>query len=219
MAIATPTPESPVKIFGKPLPDPRVCEFNIDRVVFPGKLAVHRNESVRWDRSDTPLLRRIFGVSAVESVFIESHRLIVSRTAESMEQPWPQIGRQVGDAIRATFAEGMVWPSDFGQAVVSAGGPGNTDGASAKGSELFSAIERLIDTEINPSLASHGGRAKLTKVELPRAYVEMAGGCQGCGMAAQTLRDGIRVALTRKFPEITDVVDVTDHAAGTNPYA
>ena len=79
-------------------------------------------------------------------------------------------------------------------------------------------VMQVIDEQINPAIAAHGGRAELVAVEEPAAYVRLGGGCQGCGMATVTLSQGIEVAIMDAVPEITRVVDVTDHASGTNPY-
>ncbi len=79
-------------------------------------------------------------------------------------------------------------------------------------------INQLLDRVINPSLASHGGFAELVGVEGTSAYVRMSGGCQGCGMAKMTLSQGIKTAIVEHIDEIADVVDVTDHAAGENPF-
>ncbi len=76
----------------------------------------------------------------------------------------------------------------------------------------------VLDRDVNPSIASHGGHAKLAAIEGATAYLRLGGGCQGCGMATVTLSQGIEVAITQTVPEINRVVDVTDHASGTNPY-
>ncbi|HEX3831861.1 MAG TPA: NifU family protein [Solirubrobacteraceae bacterium] len=76
----------------------------------------------------------------------------------------------------------------------------------------------VLDHEVNPSIASHGGHAELAGIEGATAYLRLGGGCQGCGMATVTLSQGIEVAITQAVPEIDRVVDVTDHASGTNPY-
>jgi len=76
----------------------------------------------------------------------------------------------------------------------------------------------VLEQQINPSIAAHGGRADLVAVEVETAYLRLSGGCAGCGMAAVTLSQGIEVAIFSSVPEITKVVDVTDHAAGTNPF-
>ncbi|MGH7693189.1 MAG: NifU family protein, partial [Candidatus Dormibacteria bacterium] len=77
---------------------------------------------------------------------------------------------------------------------------------------LAQAVQRLLDTEINPAVAGHGGYIGLLDIADGIAYVQMGGGCQGCGLAEVTLSQGVRTAITAKFPEISDVVDTTDHA-------
>lgn len=79
-------------------------------------------------------------------------------------------------------------------------------------------VQQLLDQQINPALAMHGGFAGLDKVEGETAYVTMGGGCQGCAVSAMTLREGIARSIKEAVPEITDVVDVTDHSMGENPY-
>lgn len=79
-------------------------------------------------------------------------------------------------------------------------------------------IRQLLEQQVNPALASHGGYATLLGVEGSKAFVEMGGGCQGCAISAMTLRDGIERAIKENVPEITEVVDATDHALGENPY-
>ena len=79
-------------------------------------------------------------------------------------------------------------------------------------------VIQVLDAQVNPSIASHGGRADLVAVEDGAAYLRLSGGCAGCGMAAVTLSQGIEVAIKQSVPEIVRIVDVTDHASGTNPY-
>jgi Fe/S biogenesis protein NfuA len=79
-------------------------------------------------------------------------------------------------------------------------------------------VQSVLDSVVNPSIAGHGGRAELVAVEDATAYLRLMGGCQGCGLAKVTLSQGIEVAIKDAVPEITEVVDVTDHASGTNPY-
>ena len=80
------------------------------------------------------------------------------------------------------------------------------------------AVQRLLDDEINPSVASHGGHIDLLDVAEGVAFIHMGGGCQGCGMAEVTLGQGVRTAILGTFPEIHEVRDTTDHAQGANPY-
>ena len=79
-------------------------------------------------------------------------------------------------------------------------------------------VRRLLDVQVNPAIAAHGGYASLVKIEGPAAYITMGGGCQGCAMSALTLREGIESAILANVPEITQVIDTTDHAVGENPY-
>jgi Fe/S biogenesis protein NfuA len=79
-------------------------------------------------------------------------------------------------------------------------------------------VLQVIEEQINPAIAAHGGRAELVAVEESIAYLRLGGGCQGCGMATVTLSQGIEVAILEAVPEVTQVTDVTDHASGANPY-
>ncbi|MGB9359900.1 MAG: NifU family protein [Acidimicrobiia bacterium] len=79
-------------------------------------------------------------------------------------------------------------------------------------------VRQLLTEQINPAIASHGGIANLIGVDGSRAMLELGGGCQGCGLAAVTLQQGIETAILAAVPEITEVVDVTDHTLGANPY-
>src|SRR2546427_9266103 len=71
---------------------------------------------------------------------------------------------------------------------------------------------------LNPMVARHGGRVELIDVQDAVVMVRMAGGCQGCGMADVTLRQGIEAMLQQHVPEVKGIVDITDHTAGSNPY-
>lgn len=79
-------------------------------------------------------------------------------------------------------------------------------------------IQQLLDGEINPQLAMHGGFAALERVEDDLAYLTMGGGCQGCGLAKLTLTEGIKATIEKEIPEIREVIDITDHTAGDNPF-
>ncbi|MCP3980879.1 MAG: iron-sulfur cluster assembly accessory protein [bacterium] len=80
------------------------------------------------------------------------------------------------------------------------------------------AVQRCLDEKINPGVASHGGFIDLVAVENETAYLKFGGGCQGCGMVNVTLKQGVEKILFQEVPQITKVMDITDHASGTNPY-
>jgi len=83
---------------------------------------------------------------------------------------------------------------------------------------LSARVQDVLDQKVNPGVASHGGHVDLIEVRDGTAYIQLGGGCQGCAQVDVTLGQGIRVAILAAVPEVTAVVDTTDHAAGTNPY-
>ena len=84
--------------------------------------------------------------------------------------------------------------------------------------ELKTRVQELIDSMINPAVAGHGGYVELIDVQDNRVYLQMGGGCQGCGAAGVTLKSGIERLIKEEIPEVAEVLDTTDHAAGNNPY-
>ncbi len=83
---------------------------------------------------------------------------------------------------------------------------------------LAERVKTVLDTEINPAIASHGGTITLVGVEDTEIYLEMGGGCQGCAMSRMTLRQGVERMVRQAVPEVTVIHDITDHASGENPF-
>lgn len=83
---------------------------------------------------------------------------------------------------------------------------------------LVERVQQVITQQVNPAIASHGGGAELVSVDGAIAYLRLFGGCQGCGLAQVTLKQGIERIILESIPELTSVVDVTDHASGDDPY-
>jgi Fe/S biogenesis protein NfuA len=79
-------------------------------------------------------------------------------------------------------------------------------------------VQQLLAEQVNPALAAHGGYAELVGVDDTKVFITMGGGCQGCAVSAMTLRDGIERSIRENIPEVTDVIDATDHDAGETPY-
>lgn len=79
-------------------------------------------------------------------------------------------------------------------------------------------VEKIFDEQIRPALAAHGGDVEIIDIENDKLYLKMTGGCQGCASSQATLSDGISRLVKQHFPEIEEVVDVTNHDAGENPY-
>jgi Fe/S biogenesis protein NfuA len=92
---------------------------------------------------------------------------------------------------------------------------GNGDGPTG---EIADRVRAVLDEQVNPAIAAHGGMISLVDVEETDVYVEMSGGCQGCALSRMTLSQGVERMLREAVPELTAVHDVTDHASGENPY-
>ena len=84
--------------------------------------------------------------------------------------------------------------------------------------EIRQRVEKILNEELNPALAMHGGFVRLVDVKDNVVMLELGGGCQGCGMAVVTLKQGVEQAIRAQVPEVGEIIDVTDHAAGRNPY-
>lgn len=111
--------------------------------------------------------------------------------------------------------------SDEGLAMNNPNTPATPTMAAPKGDltgPLADQIQTVIEQQVNPAIASHGGGAELVSVDGTIAYLKLMGGCQGCGMAQVTLRQGIERILMEAIPDLSGVIDVTDHASGTDPY-
>jgi Fe/S biogenesis protein NfuA len=84
--------------------------------------------------------------------------------------------------------------------------------------DFWRQVQEVLDEEVNPAVASHGGFINLMDIQGNTLYIQMGGGCQGCGMAAMTLKQGVERILKDRFPQIEEILDTTDHAGGRNPY-
>lgn len=126
------------------------------------------------------------------------------------------------DSVNALWGATLDLPSAEGQGGLVIRNPNRPDPLAGFDIELTGTvterINQLLDQQINPALASHGGFASLVEVRDATAVVTMGGGCQGCAVSAVTLREGIQKAILEHIPEITEVVDSTDHDAGENPF-
>ena len=93
-----------------------------------------------------------------------------------------------------------------------------TSGPPAPAGPIAEKVQHIIDSKINPGVATHGGHIMLEAIKDEIAYLRFGGGCQGCGMVDVTLKQGVEVMLKEAVPELKGVMDVTDHAGGKNPY-
>jgi Fe-S cluster biogenesis protein NfuA len=192
-----------VRITAEPIDNGR-CKFLVSEPVHAG--GVRRFASPDEARG-SPLAEAIFAIPGADvSEVIVSGNLVT--VVKRNPAPWPAVGKAVGQAIRAALAAGQ-------PAVASkpaAAGSATADDA------LYERVADLFESQVNPMVARHGGRVELIDVQDAVVMVRMAGGCQGCGMADVTLRQGIEAMLQQHVPEVKGIVDITDHTAGSNPY-
>lgn len=202
----TPTMEAALKtrIIAQPsATNLNVCRFMVDAVIREGSLI---RVSSPDQAADSPLAKRLFEIPQVVSTAFVGNVVTVTKEGDA---PWQEVARKIGTAIRLHLASG--------QPAVTREPNTAADGA-VSDEELFQRVQDVIDTLINPGVAGHGGFVRLLGVEKDTAYVQLGGGCHGCGMAAFTLKEGVAQAIQKHVPEILHVLDATDHSSGRNPY-
>lgn len=187
-----------IRITGEPSAAGDRCKFIVDRALLADDSAFFGNAG---DTRLCPLAADLLGLAGVESVLIADNTVTVSAL-----QPvdWPAMG--IGNIIRKHIRSGqpIVSPAYFEDL------PSERD--------LKWAIGDLLDRQINPAVAAHGGFVELIDVRKNNVYIRLGGGCQGCGAADITLKQGIEKAIRDLVPRVGEILDTTDHAAGRNPF-
>ncbi len=177
--------------------DATVLGFMLEADVQPGA-------SARFDGpggpGGAPLADALFAIDGVQRVEVAGPAIWVQK-AEAAQ--WPALKPAIAAAIREVL--------DATDAPL---GAQDTDPAT----DLRRAVEDILERQINPSVAAHGGHIAAERVEGTTVYLRMSGGCQGCAASAATLREGVERMLRAALPQITDIVDLTDHEAGENPF-
>ena len=191
--------EPTIAIKALPL-DAQRCRFTVDRPLLP-------NQAVFFPApgraAGSPLAEALFAIAGVAKVLVSHDTITVTRSGYG---EWPDLARQIGTAIRTQVESGA---APIGAEAL-ASMPGED--------EIRARVEHLLETQINPAVASHGGWVELLGVRANNVFLQLGGGCQGCGMADVTLKQGIETLLREEIPELGEVLDQTDHAAGRNPY-
>jgi Fe-S cluster biogenesis protein NfuA len=188
-----------VRISATPLTN-MMCVFTVDRPIYPNE-SFFFGSSSRAAESD--LARRLFAIQGVATVLISHDQVTVTKGGF---EEWQVVGRQVGAAIREHLASGRPAVEESAR------------NSLPPAEVIRERVQDVLDTDINPAVASHGGVVQLIDVRKNDIFIRMGGGCQGCGQATQTLRQGVESAIRRTVPEVGAILDVTDHAAGRNPY-
>jgi len=197
------TKEGIHKIKGELTPDPHICKFHVDLpLVEPGWTVVFNGPE---QSQGSRLADVLFAIEGIVQVRVKDSEITLRKDSSD---PWPEVAGLIVPAIREAM-NGEEKP-------VSALALDAVRNASMD--DVGPMIERLFEESINPALSSHGGYARLVRVEDRDVFLEMGGGCQGCSASQATLRYGIENAIRQIAPQVRDVIDVTDHTAGTNPF-
>ncbi len=191
---------SDIRITGEPQLDPHICKFTLSHPVYPeGSVRCTSREMAEG----SPLLEALFAIDGISQVFVYNNVVMIAKRSED---DWPILGRQIGSAIRSAIASGRPLISDAVRRRL------------PSEQQLREKLEALVESEINPAVGQHGGHVEVVDVRGTSAYISFSGGCQGCAASSVTLKQGIEKIVFSHMPEITEVVDMTDHAAGMNPY-
>lgn len=177
--------------------DPDVMGFVLDT-------SIQEGASVRFEAAgDAPLARALFSLEGVVRVEVSRATVWVKKQADA---DWATLKPAIAEAIRKVLDE--------------TDAPLGHDGReeTTPDQALLGAVETLLNQQVNPAVAAHGGHISADKVEDGAVYLRMSGGCQGCAASAATLREGVERMLRAALPQIDRIVDVTDHAAGENPF-
>src|SRR2546426_7883850 len=187
--------------------DAQRCKFVVSVPVFAGGV---RRFTGSDDAKGSPLAEAIFAIPglAVNELIVSGNIVTVVKQSPT---PWQAVGRAVGNAIRSTLTADV-------PAVTPAPKPSSGDAPAVSDDSLYEQVARVFEEEVNPMVARHGGHVELIDVQDAVVMLRMGGGCQGCGMADVTLRQGIEGMLAQLVPAVRGIVDITDHTSGANPY-
>ena len=197
----TSTPARRIRAQGSPR-DPLTMRFILDAPVQAGRHASHDSA----DEVTAPLPRALLALPGVAKLHVAEATVTVTREADA---DWHSLKLRIAATIRQVLDD---TDAPLGDEADAPQAPQAGDAA------LLEAARHVLDQQANPAIASHGGHVTAERAEGGVIYLRMSGGCQGCAASAATLRNGIETMLRNALPEIRDIVDVTDHAAGDNPF-
>ncbi len=183
--------------------DPDTCKFIVSRPLHPGGPFFFGNKE---RAAGSPLAERLFALLGVANVLIAENVVTLCKEPTAS---WSGLKAAIGTAIRTQLLTGA--PAIL-EMQFHTGTQGRSD------AELNTVVQELLDKQVNKSIANHGGKISIVEVRQGKLFITMSGGCQGCASSQVTLRQGFEVMLKRVAPEIEEIVDTTNHAAGTQPY-
>ena len=196
--------EQPISIRAETsLIDPDTCKFTVSRSLHPGGPFFFGNKE---RAAGSPLVEQLFALPGVANVLIAES---VATIGKEPGASWSGLKASIGTAIRTQLLTGV--PAILEMAAY-ASAQGRSD------AELGMIVQQLLDREVNRSIANHGGKISLVEVRQGKLFITMSGGCQGCASSQVTLRQGFEGMVKKVAPEIVEIVDATDHAAGKKPF-
>ncbi len=182
------------------LRNPRICRFTCDRTLYVGTKTVSNADGAEG----LPLAEKLICLLGVEKIQLIGHLLVVTQTAG---REWTDLGNEVESILTSYLISGQaLTPDDVQEKMM------------LIGRNTREKVQYLVDTQINPGVAEHGGSVQVVDVNDGSVYLRLHGGCQGCGAADFTLKQGIETIVKRAVPEIQRIIDLTNHSAGTSPY-
>ncbi len=197
-------PENSDEILIKAQPSPTgdQCLFTVNRSLMAGYSWYFPDfESA----ADSPLAERLFSLEDIETVLVCECSVTITRKDKTLVD-WHSLAKEVGQVIREVLQEnkGLISEKIIEEL------PAEDD--------IREGIQKVIDTEVNPGVAGHGGNITLLSVKGNSVTIQMGGGCQGCSAADLTLKQGIHTSFRKAVPKVGAIFDETDHAAGLNPF-
>jgi Fe-S cluster biogenesis protein NfuA len=195
-----------IRITAEPIDNQR-CKFVVNVPVLAEGV---RRFTGAGEAKGSPLAEAIFAIPGVGvSELIVSGNIVT--VVKQSPTPWQAVARVVGSAIRSALTADV-------PAVAPAARPRTGDASAVNDDALYEQVARVFDEQVNPMVARHGGHVELIDVQDAVVMLRMGGGCQGCGMADVTLRQGIEGMLAQLVTQVRGIVDITDHTSGANPY-
>jgi len=180
--------------------DPNVCRFTSARTLYVGTKKVSNAD----DAKGLPLAEKLIPLAGVKKLQLIGHLLVVTRTANG---DWEPLVQEIKSVLTSYLVSAQALTSDDVH-----------EKMMLMGRSTREKVQYLIDTQINPGVAEHGGSVGVVDVKGNILYLRLHGGCQGCGAADFTLKQGIETIVKRAVPEIQQIIDLTNHGAGMNPY-
>jgi Fe-S cluster biogenesis protein NfuA len=180
--------------------NPEICRFTVNRTLHIGTASFDHKAKTE----QSLLAQKLFEIEGITRIQLIGHLLVLTKTPK---QDWEELITRVEAILEAFLVSGFALSQEQVEDRMMLMGRGTKE-----------KIQYLLAHKINPGVAAHAGFVELIDVRDNNLYVRLGGGCQGCGAADFTLRQGIEAIIRKEVPEILQVFDITDHAAGMNPY-